>query len=113
MTAMATGTPAARKDLVLQEVGREGMLYDRDGELIHILNSSALEIWKACDGVRDIDAIESIIRGRFSVVGTQDIRGDIEELLSQLDERGLLEGDGARPVAIPRERAGAGPQRNA
>jgi len=111
MIAMATGCPKARRDLVLQEVGREGLLYDRDGELIHILNATAIEIWRVCDGVRDLDAIESAIRSKFSGVGSHDIRGDIEKLLTQLHERGLLEGEGARPAVTPRERADAGPQR--
>jgi len=112
MIAMVTGCPRARQDLVLQEVGREGLLYDREGELIHILNTTAMAIWRVCDGERDIDAIETVIRGRFSGVESQDIRGDIEKLLTQFDERGLLEGEGARPAA-PRQRTEAGPQRRA
>jgi len=91
MIAMATGCPRARRDLVVQEVGREGMLYDREGELIHILNVTALEIWKACDGERDVAALESLIRARFAAADDMDVAGDIEKLLAQLDERGLLE----------------------
>lgn len=113
MITMATGCPRARKDLALQEVGKEGLLYDREGELIHILNVTALEIWKVCDGSRDVAAIESIIRRRFSGVDGHDVVGDIEKLIAQLDERGLLEGEGARPAAGPLERTQASPQRRA
>jgi len=87
-----TERPCARKDLVLQEVGHEGMLYDRAGERIHILNVTALTIWKACDGARDLDGLVREVAGRFSGIEGQDIRGDIEKLLNDFEERGLLEG---------------------
>src|SRR5215813_1431512 len=93
MVTMSTGCPRARRDLVVQEVGREGMLYDRDGELIHILNVTALEVWRACDGERDIAAIESVIRSKFSAAEGHDVAGDIERLLAQLNEKGLLEAE--------------------
>ena len=98
MLSMATKCPQARQDLKLQEVGREGLLYDHDGELIHILNVTALAIWKACDGECDAAAIESIVREKFSGLDGHDIRGDIERLLSQLEERGLLQQAGDVPA---------------
>lgn len=107
--------PAARGDLTLQEVGREGLLYDREGELIHILNATALVIWKAMDGQRDEAAIEAILRERFSGLDGHDVIGDIRALLAQLDERGLLAGgaSGAGPTVKPQEGASQGPSRRA
>lgn len=99
MLSTVMGCPKARTDLVLQEVGSEGMLYDRRGERIHILNVTALAIWKACDGKRDIDAIESAIGLRFSRLQGHDIRGDIERLLTEFEERGLLESADGSPAA--------------
>ena len=113
MIAMATGCPRTRRDLVLQEVGREGLLYDKEGELIHILNTTAIEIWRVCDGEKDVAAIESVIKAKFTNAAGQDVRGDIEKLLTQLDERGLLEGDGAHPAAAPRPGTEAGPRSRA
>jgi len=114
MAIVAVESPRARKDLVLQEVGKEGLLYDRDGELIHILNVTALQIWKACDGERSVAGLESIIRKRFTGLDGHDVRSDIETLLAQFDERGLLEnGNGARPrPAQPQQRAEKDPQRD-
>jgi len=111
MAMAAVDIPRARKDLVLQEVGKEGLLYDRDGELIHILNVTALQIWKACDGERDLSGLEMIIRERFNGLDGHDVRSDIESLLTQFDERGLLEnGNGARPrPAGSQQRAGEAP----
>lgn len=90
------GCPRARADLVLQEVGNEGMLYDRAGERIHILNVTALAIWKACDGSRDVDAIQAAVSRRFSHVEGHDIRRDIEKLLTEFEQRGLLAGADVR-----------------
>lgn len=91
MVMTAAGAPKARRDLVLQEVGKEGLLYDREGELVHILNVTALAIWKACDGESSLIAMESLIRTRFSGLDGHDVKADIEKLLRQFDERGLLE----------------------
>ena len=108
MAMTAVQGPAARKDLTLQEVGREGLVYDREGEVIHILNATALTIWKACDGQKDLDALEATVRGKFSGLEGRDVRSDIENLLKQLEERGLLEG-----ATRSDERPADGPQRRA
>ncbi len=114
MAMAAVEIPRARKDLVLQEVGKEGLLYDRDGELIHILNVTALQIWKACDGERGLSGFESIIRERFTGLDGHDVRADIESLLAQFEERGLLEnGSGTQPrQAGSQRRADEAPQRD-
>lgn len=98
MIGTVMGCPRARTDLVLQEVGAEGMLYDRTGERIHILNVTALAIWKVCDGSRGVEAIETAIRRRFSRLDGHDIRNDIEKLLTEFEERGLLESADTRPA---------------
>lgn len=85
-----TSLPRARRDLTLQMVGREGLLYDREGDLIHMLNITALEIWKACDGEHDAVAIELHVRSRFSGLMGHDVREDVRTTLSEFEERGLL-----------------------
>jgi len=83
--------PKARKDLVLQEVGSEAFLYDKEGELVHILNVTALEIWRACDGRRDLMALEAKVRERFANLDGHDVSKDIGVLLAEFRKRGLLE----------------------
>lgn len=100
MTATAR-RPKARVDLALHEVGREGLLYDREGELVHILNVTALEIWRHCDGEKDLEIIEAAVRARFSGVNGQDVRGDIERLIIQFGERGLLVGESSTKGVHP------------
>jgi hypothetical protein len=84
-------TPRTRRDLVLQEVGEEGLVYDRDGALVHILNLTALFAWKLCDGTRSTVEIVEAVRAAFSGTAARDVQRDIEALLERLEERGLLE----------------------
>lgn len=87
----SSGPPRARRDLVLQELGEEGLLYDREGALVHVLNLTALHVWRLCDGTRSIDQIASAIRGAFQVTDGVDVGRDVSRLLGQLSERGLME----------------------
>lgn len=106
--------PRGREDLALHEVGREGLLYDREGELVHILNVTALAIWRLCDGNQDVDRIEGALRAKFSDLDGHDVRGDIERILNQFGERGLLAGEGSTmtpPPAGLKQRSDDGSQR--
>jgi coenzyme PQQ synthesis protein D (PqqD) len=83
--------PRARKDLLLQELGEEGLLHDREGSLVHIMNLTALFIWRQCDGTKNVSEIVDAVRGSFSGANGRDVRRDVEETLSQFLDRGLLE----------------------
>lgn len=89
--ARSPGNPKARRDLVLQEVGEEGLLHDREGELVHILNLTALMTWRLCDGNRSVDQIAAALRESFSSTEGIDVRRDVEGILARFAERGLLE----------------------
>lgn len=104
--------PKVRQDLLLQEMGREGLLYDRDGEVLHVLNVTALEVWRACDGDNDLEAIGSVLTTRFSGVTAEQAAGDIADIVAEFDRRGLLEsGNDKRSDSESEERPDAGPQR--
>ncbi len=83
--------PRGRRDLVLQELGDEGLLYDREGALVHILNLTALFTWRLCDGTRSVDEIAAAVRDAFSGTDRTDVRRDVEGLVARFAERGLLE----------------------
>lgn len=83
--------PRARADLLLQELGEEGLLHDREGSLVHILNLTALFIWRQCDGTRNVSDIVDAVRGAFSGADGRDVRRDVETALAQFADRGLLE----------------------
>lgn len=87
----ATPVPRARKDLVLQEVGEEGLLYDREGAMVHILNRTALHAWRLCDGRHTIDEIVEELVSAFRGAEASSVRRDVEKMLTALLDRGLLE----------------------
>ena len=83
--------PRARPDLNLQEVGEEGLLYDREGAMVHILNQSALFTWGLCDGSRSLDDIAAALAMNFRGVDGVSVRQDVERILSRFVEQGLLD----------------------
>jgi hypothetical protein len=85
------GKPRARRGLSLQEVGEEGLLYDREAGMVHILNRTALFAWRQCDGTRTGDEIAGLLHGAFQGPSSVDIRRDVHQILSSFAERGLLE----------------------
>ncbi len=84
--------PRARRDLALQEVGEEGLLYDREAGMVHILNRTALFAWKLCDGTRDSSGIAEALHQAFSGGRELELRADVLHILASFSERGLLEG---------------------
>jgi hypothetical protein len=83
--------PKVRSDLALQEVGEEGILYDREGARVHVLNRTALFTWRLCDGSRSLDAIAADIQATFSGVEPSRVRNDVDRILAEFSERGLLD----------------------
>lgn len=94
MESNAILKPRTRKDLVLQEVGDEGLVYDREGALVHILNATALFTWKLCDGSHSVPALTDAVCAAFAGATEPDVLRDLQGLVGQLAERGLLEPEG-------------------
>lgn len=89
----AAGSPRARRDLLLQEVGEEGLLYDREAAQVHVLNRTALLIWKLCDGGHGPEAITIKLVEAFTGAEASRVRGDVDRVLADFSTRGLLEPD--------------------
>ncbi len=83
--------PRARRDLALLEVGEEGLLYDRESGMVHILNRTALAAWNLCDGTRDPSGIAESLARAFSGCQPLAVREDVLHILAGFSERGLLE----------------------
>ena len=79
----------ARSDITIQKVGDETMLYDRDGEKIHVLNHSAYSIWKLCDGHNTIEDICERMTVQYPDAGPSLI-DDIQATIEQLESKMLL-----------------------
>jgi len=85
------GAPRARRDLSLQEVGEEGLLYDREGAMVHILNRTALFAWRMCDGRRKPEEIGAALVKAFRGAEPGRVEADVRRILEEFEERGILE----------------------
>ena len=84
---------AAREALAALEAGRdaagEGTLLVVERGRITELNLLGGEIWKLCDGTRDVAAIVEALLPRFEV-GRDELARDVVEFLGDLVARGWL-----------------------
>ncbi|OGO04183.1 MAG: hypothetical protein A2Y73_05200 [Chloroflexi bacterium RBG_13_56_8] len=84
--------PARKLGVKSKDIGGELVLYEIDGEQIHILNPTAQLIWELCDGEHTPEKMEWAIRENFAVPEGQDVVGDIRRTLETLANKGLLVG---------------------
>jgi hypothetical protein len=81
--------PHRREDVMERRVGSDHMLYDATGRAVHVINETALFVWKRCDGD---NAVEDIISEAVSVykISRETAQADIEECLAALRSKALL-----------------------
>lgn len=81
---------ARKRDLVIQEMPDEVLVYDMHTGKAHCLNQSAATIWRACDGNNSIGDIVS----QFESKGQGKVSEDFVWLaIDQLYENSLLENE--------------------
>lgn len=78
--------PQARdQGLVIEELGDELLVYDRERDVAHCLGSVAAQVWRGCDGERDIAQI-----GRLVSTPPDERDALVDDALAELQEKGLL-----------------------
>lgn len=89
---MNTNPLARRKDLVIQEMPDEVLVYDMSSNKAHCLNPSAAFIWKACNGKNSVADIVA----EFESTGKGEVTEDFVWLaIDQFRENALLENNPA------------------
>jgi hypothetical protein len=74
--------PTARTDgLVVQELGDESLVYDRERDVAHCLSSIAARVWRNCDGSHDLVEIADL---------TAESPDLVDDALDELYDKGLL-----------------------
>ena len=88
--------PKARdRDLLVEEMAGELLIYDARTDRAHCLNQSAAAIWKNCDGARSITELRSqLFPSLPSDAGEQLVKTGLE----RLRRRHLLEGEPQAPM---------------
>ena len=82
--------PLAREDLVLQDLGTELMLYDPKNDSAHVLNHTAVVVFKLCDGKHSLEDIASEVKDKFKMNEEYDLSRDIRNFLEEFKAKGLL-----------------------
>ncbi len=82
--------PVAAETCVSRDLGEELLVYDPDGDQVHVLNEVAREIFLLCDGSRNPADIAAELTERFLVERAQAL-ADVNETLDRLIGLGLLQ----------------------
>ena len=64
---------ARRAGLVVQELSGEVLVYDRERNKAHCLNSTAARVWGYCDGKRSVAQIARAIEGEINAPVDEDV----------------------------------------
>jgi hypothetical protein len=92
--------PKARSEgLVIQELADEALVYDKTTDVAHCLTSVAAQVWKGCDGTRDLREL-----ARFT--GADDDL--VASALAELRDKELLDEGGEDDLAASSSDFGAG-----
>ena len=71
------------------EVRGDISLYDAQNERVLVLNGTASDVWRLCDGDQTFDQIVSLLARAYGVDGSR-IRPDVERTIKQLVDEGFL-----------------------
>ncbi len=80
----------AEERFISQKLGPELMIYDKVQDLVHVLNETASLIKGLHDRGYGVEQIEVELRKRHSIKPDQEIRGDIINILAELNQKDLI-----------------------
>ena len=81
--------PAASSTFKSRDLEEEFLVYDPDGDQVHVLNGTAREIYLLCDGNRNPSEIAAVLTERYQV-DEQQALADVNETMDSLIGLGLL-----------------------
>ncbi|HEY0101572.1 MAG TPA: PqqD family protein [Pyrinomonadaceae bacterium] len=88
--------PRAReRDLIVEELKDETLVYDLESHRAHCLNRSAALVWKQCDGRRSVAEIAGNLSREFPAGADDEM---VSFALEQLAKFKLLEERGGKPA---------------
>jgi len=80
---------ARHKDLLVQELPDELLVYDLESHRAHCLNKTAALVWKRCDGLTSFSAVARDLSNEVSSPIDEDV---VRLALDQLEKAHLLDG---------------------
>ncbi len=87
----ATARPQVRESLIFRPLDEEWVIYDSDGEKLHVLNSSAAVVWMLCDGQHTVEEIVDEVAEAFdNQVAMEQVKTDVNSALEDFTNKRLL-----------------------
>ena len=84
--------PVRREDVIYKQLNEaEAILYDLETGCLHVLNSTAMLIWEACDGAHTLEDMVAVIKEQYDRTDNRDVAKDIRVTLDTFAARGLLQ----------------------
>lgn len=83
---------ALRDDVLLRELQGEAVVIDLASGYLYGLDAVAYRVWQAVQATADLDAACERLVGAFEGVDRATLRRDLDALIAQLAEAGLLAG---------------------
>ena len=83
--------PAARSNVTSVDLEGEGLLYDEERGTWHLLNPTAMVIWRICDGSGSVEELAVDLADAYGA-DPQTVREGTLEAVRQLGREGLLYG---------------------
>ncbi len=90
--AMASGNPTFRPspEMVLVDLERDTLLYNRKKRRLLVLNPSAAAILRLCDGRRPLQQIAARLREKFVGGDQSSLAGDVQRTVQELVDIGIV-----------------------
>jgi len=91
--------PKARKEnLIIKQLDDETLVYDRESDQAHCLNSTAARVWQLCDGQTSIAQISELLTKEINTAVPEEV---VLLGLDQLEKFKLLDKTTAKAFQLP------------
>jgi pyrroloquinoline quinone biosynthesis protein D len=75
--------------VINRDLGDEHLFYDGEGDRLHVLNGTARDIYRMCDGSRTLEEIARALTDKYEV-DVESALADVRATVGQLVELGIL-----------------------
>ena len=83
-----------RDDVVETEIDDDISLFDPRSQEVHVLNGTASDVWRLCDGDHTVEEIAELLAAAYGTEASL-IRDDVARAVATFDERELLSSEEA------------------
>ena len=83
--------PKTREGLIFRQLDEEWVVYDSDGEQLHVLNGTAVLVWLHCNGDNSTGDIANAVGEVFDQqVDRSSLERDVTDTIAEFASKGLL-----------------------